>query len=226
MRWRAPIAIFLFLAPLACRRTIPLPTYESGISLFPTDSGLAWTYLVRETLYTTSGPLPHAYYLRLVIDSALVDAYGRPARYVRWDTAPYPDSTPWGFYRVGLLYRDEKQAELWDNNTRLLMLRFPLSPDLRWNRYEYTNHPPEVCRYASLDTTWQLRGNAYPRSVLLLRRADTTALLEKAYFYEVYQRGTGLIYVHEQYNKFDLDNNGTLTTNTDSYHRELLLLHH
>lgn len=59
----------------------------------------------------------------------------------------------------------------------------------------------------------------------LLRRADTTALLEKAYFYEVYQRGTGLIHVQERYDKFDLDNNGTLVRSTDSYYRELLLLH-
>jgi len=213
------------LLALGCRRTIPQPTYESGTSLFPIDSGLSWTYLVRETTYTTTGPVPHSYYLRLRIDSALIDAYGRPSRYVVWDTAPFLDSSQWGFYRVGLIYRDEKQAELWENNTRLLMLRFPLSPDLRWNRYEYTRHPPEICSYAHLDTAWQVLNQTYPHSVWLLRRADTTALLEKAYFYEVYQRGTGLIHVQERYDKFDLDNNGTLVRSTDSYYRELLLLH-
>jgi hypothetical protein len=144
---------------------------------------------------------------------------------VVWDTAPFLDSSQWGFYRVGLIYRDEKQAELWENNTRLLMLCFPLSPDLRWNRYEYIHHPPEICSYAHLDTSWQVLNQTYPHSVWLLRRADTTALLEKAYFYEVYQRGTGLIHVQERYDKFDLDNNGTLVRSTDSYYRELLLLH-
>lgn len=219
------ILVFLILIILGCRRTLPLPTYESGASLFPVDSGLSWTYLVRETLYTTTGPVPHSYYLRLRIDSAMTDAYGRPSRYVVWDTAPFTDSTRWGVFRVGLIYRDEQQAELWENNTRLLMLRFPLSLYLQWNRYEYTNLPREICRYAHLDTTWQILDKSYPHSVWVVRRADTTALLERAYFYEAYQRGTGRIHVFERYDKFDLDNNGFLVRNTDSYYRELLLLH-
>ncbi len=223
-RYGCCLSAFLLLMGLGCRRTVPLPQYEQGTSLFPTDSGLSWTYLVRETTYTTTGALPHSYYLRLHIDSAVIDAYGRPSRYAVWDTAPFTDSSRWGFFRVGLIYRDEKQAELWENNTRLLMLRFPLSPDLQWNRYEYASHPREICRYAHLDTAWQIFDKSYPHSVWVVRRADTTALLERAYFYEAYQRGRGLIHVRERYDKFDLDNNGSLVRNTDSYYRELLLL--
>lgn len=218
------IGVAALLLGLGCKRTIPAPTYESGLSLFPLETGRSWTYLVQETTYTTSGVVPHSYWLRLRIDTPTVDAYKRPCFYALWDTAPYQDSTRWGVFRVGLAYRDQQQAELWENDTRLLMLRFPLSPDLRWNRYEYAAHPAEICRYKALDTLWTTAVRSYPRSVWVLRRADTTGLLERAFFYEIYQRETGLVHLYERYDKFELEANGNLTRSTDSYFRAYYLM--
>lgn len=207
----------------SCRREIPLPDYELGISLFPIESGRSWTYELRETTYTTTGPEPHLFYLRMRIDTPVIDAYGRPSYYVVWDTAASLTG-PWGFFRVGLAYRDSQQAELWENNRRLLLLRFPLSPNLFWNRYEYTDLPPERCRYLTMDTLYRLGSGTFPRSAIVLRRLDTLGLLQKAFFYEVYTRQVGLVHQYERLDVYDLRPDGSLLRSTDSYHRELRLL--
>ncbi|MCS7296982.1 MAG: hypothetical protein RMK19_07790 [Bacteroidia bacterium] len=216
--------IFFFILLLgACRREIPLPTYEDGLSLFPIREGLRWIYEVRETTYTTVGAEGRRFYLQLRIDTPTIDAYGRPCWYVVWDTMPALEGPP-NFFRVGLIYRDSSQAEIWEDNRRLLILRFPLSPALRWNRYEYTDLPPENCRYFSTDTTYTLEGRAFPRSALILRRLDTTGILRKAFFYEVYTRSVGLVHRYERLDVYDLKPNGSLLRNTDSYHREWRLV--
>ncbi|MCS7153706.1 MAG: hypothetical protein NZ989_07150 [Bacteroidia bacterium] len=206
-----------------CRREIPLPAYEDGLSLFPLERGRTWIYEVRETTYTTTGAEPKLYFLRMRIDTPVIDAYGRLSFYVVWDTAPSL-TADWGFFHVGLAYRDSSQAELWENNRRLLLLRFPLSPELRWNRYEYTDLPPESCRYLNTDTIYRVGGREFPRSCIVLRRADTVGILRKAFFYEVYARTVGLIHRYERLDVYDLRSNGTLTRSTDSYHRELRLV--
>lgn len=207
----------------SCRREIPLPDYEDGLSLFPLETGHAWTYEVRETTYTTTGAESRLFYLRMRIDTPVIDAYRRPAYYVVWDTAAALNG-PWDFFRVGLAYRDSQQAELWEDNRRLLMLRFPLSPTLTWNRYEYTDLPAERCRYLQTDTLYRLDTRDFPRSAIVLRRLDTLGLLQKAYFYEVYTRQIGLVHRYERLDVYDLRPDGSLLRSTDSYHRELRLV--
>jgi len=216
-------AFWLSLWLVSCQRQIPLPTYDQGLDLFPIAEGRTWVYLVQETTYTTTGAVPFRYWLRVRIDTPTVDAYGRPSHYMIWDTASFLDSSRWGFYRVGLIYRDDRQGEIWENNTRLLMLRFPLSPEIRWNRYEYAGNPAEICRYAALDTNWRIGNRSSPRCAWVVRRADTTALLERALFYEVYERGQGLVHRYERLDRFNLENNGALLRSTDSYHREYIV---
>ncbi|MCS7162458.1 MAG: hypothetical protein NZ958_03910 [Bacteroidia bacterium] len=212
----------LILALIACRRTLPLPTYEDGQALFPLKTGLTWIYLVQETTYTTLGAVPHRYFLRLRVDTLTRDAYNRPSYYVLWDSSY--SGTSWSFWQAGLAYRDTAQAELWEDNRRYLILRFPVSPFLRWNRHAYTNLPPEYARYAHLDTTYTLDQRHFPSSVIVLRREDTLSLLQKAYFFEVYARGRGLIHRYERLDAYDLSSNGTLVRRTDSYYREWRLV--
>ncbi len=215
--------IVLGWAGLACRRELPRPTYEEGLSLFPLQTGRTWVYEVRETTYTTTGPVAQTYLLRMRIDTPTVDAYGRPSFYVVWDTARLEPEPSWGFFRVGLAYRDSQQAEIWEDNRRYLILRFPLSPNLRWNRNEYTDLPPEITRYLATDTLYSLEGRSLPRCAMVLRRLDTSAILSRAFFYEVYGRELGLVHRYERLDVYDLQANGTLLRSTDSYHRELLL---
>lgn len=66
-------------AGLACRRELPRPAYEEGLSLFPLETGRTWIYEVRETTYTTAGSVTQTYLLRMRIDTPTVDAYGRPS---------------------------------------------------------------------------------------------------------------------------------------------------
>lgn len=218
LRW----GIALFLA-WGCRRELPLPDYELGLSLFPIEGDHAWVYEVRETTYTTTGAEPRFFYLRMRLDTPVIDAYGRPSRYVVWDTAASLTGQ-WGFFRVGMAYRDSVQAELWENNRRLLVLRFPLSPTLRWNRHEYTDLPTETCRYLATDTTYPLGARTFPKSAIVLRRLDTLGLLQKAYFYEAYARGIGLTHRYERLDVYDLRPDGSLIRSTDSYHREWRLV--
>ncbi|MCS6895433.1 MAG: hypothetical protein NZZ60_04710 [Bacteroidia bacterium] len=217
-----PTALLL-IGLWGCRREIPLPNYEDGLSLFPLKTGLSWIYEVRETTYTTIGAEPRRFFLRMRIDTPTVDAYGRPSWYVVWDTTP-DLSAGWGFFRVGLAYRDSSQAELWENNRRLLILRFPLSPYLTWNRHEYTDLPPESCRYISIDTTYRLNNTLMPRSAFILRKVDTIGILKKAVAYEVYTRDIGLIHQYERLDAYDLRPNGSLVRSTDSYHWEVRLI--
>ncbi|MCX8112627.1 MAG: hypothetical protein N3E49_05450 [Bacteroidia bacterium] len=206
-----------------CRREIPRPTYENGLALFPIETGREWIYEVRETTYTTIGAEPQSYFLRMRIDTPVRDAYGRWSYYVIWDTTSTLDRS-WGFFRVGLAYRDSSQAEIWEDNRRLLVLRFPLSRFVRWNRYEYIDHPPETCRYGSVDTTYLLIGRPFPRSAIVLRRLDTLGTLRRALFYEVFTRDIGLVHRYERLDVYDLRPNGSFVRSTDSYHRELRLV--
>lgn len=212
------------LGMLACRRELPRPAYPSGTDLFPLQPGRWWVYEVRETTYTTTGPEGVRYLVRMRIDTPTTDAYRRPSFYVVWDTSSIQDSGRFAFYRVGLAYRDSTQAELWEDNRRLLLLRFPPSPALRWNRYQYTDLPPEVCRYLSTDTLYALPGQIFPHSAFVLRRLDTTSLLQRSYFYEVYAPEVGLVHRYERLDAYDLSSTGTLVRSTDSYHRELRLV--
>jgi hypothetical protein len=175
---------------------------------------------VRETTYTTAGTVPHRYFLRQRIDTPTTDAYGRRCFYVLWDTCSTADSGNWQFFRAGLAYRDSVQAELWEDNRRLLLLRFPLSPALRWNRYEYTDLSPEICRYLATDTVYTLDRRIFPQSAFVLRRLDTLSLLKRSHFYEVYSQGVGLLHRYERLDAYDLSSTGALVRNTDSYHRE------
>jgi len=212
------------LSVFACRRELPRPTYAAGTDLFPLETGRWWVYEVRETTYTTTGPEATRYLLRMRIDTPTTDAYGRPSFYVVWDTSASPDSGHFAFFRVGLAYRDSAQAELWENNRRLLLLRFPLSPHLRWNRYEYTDLPPEVCRYLRTDTLYALSNRFFPHSAFVLRQLDTTSLLQRSFFYEVYAPQVGLVHRYERLDAYDLSSAGTLVRSTNSYHRELRLV--
>lgn len=205
---------------LSCRRELPLPPAEDGLSLFPLYTGMVRLYEVRETTYTTSGPVATFYFLRMRVDTPTRDAYGRLSYYVLWDTASEPQG-PWHFWKAGLAYRDTGQVELWDNNQRLWLLRFPISARTRWNRHAYTNLPPQICRYAHTDTLWQGR---FPRSVWVLRQVDTTSVLHKAFFYEVYARNTGLVHLYERLDVYELGAGGALLPHTDSYFREMRLL--
>ncbi|MCS7189907.1 MAG: hypothetical protein RMJ66_08430 [Bacteroidia bacterium] len=208
---------------LSCSREIPLPQYEEGQVLFPVEEGRNWVYEVRETTYTTLGSVPNRYFLRVRIDTPTIDAYRRNCFYVVWDTTSSLEQAKWGFLRVGLIYQDSIQTELWEDNRRYLLLRFPLSPVIRWNRNEYTDLPPEICRYHTLDTVYSLEANSFSHSVIVLRRLDTLGLLRKALHYEVYTRGLGLIHRYERLDAYNLSPNGVLTRSTDSYHRELRL---
>lgn len=221
---KGPILLAALWVLLACRRELPRPTYAAGTSLFPLETGRWWVYEVRETTYTTTGPESVRYLVRMRIDTPTTDAYRRPSFYVVWDTCAIQDSGQFAFYRVGLAYRDSAQAELWENNRRLLLLRFPLSPHLRWNRYQYTDLPPEMCRYLSTDTLYTLAGRTFPHSAFVLRQLDTISLLQRSYFYEVYAPNIGLVHRYERLDAYDLSSTGTLVRSTDSYHRELRLV--
>ncbi|MEN3041129.1 MAG: hypothetical protein ABDH66_06295 [Bacteroidia bacterium] len=220
---RSVFVIALLINLWGCRREIPLPSYEDGLSLFPLSTNRQWIYEVRETVYTTIGAEPKRFFLRMRIDTPTIDAYRRPSWYVVWDTAANLNDS-WGFFRVGLAYRDSIQAELWEDNKRLLVLRFPLSPHLTWNRHEYTALPPEKCRYLATDTIYRLNDILLPRSAFVLRRLDTIGILRKAVAYEVYTRDVGLVHRYERLDAYDLRSDGSLIRSTDSYHRELRLV--
>lgn len=223
MRWgQGLVALGFFL--MGCRREIPLPSYKAGQALFPLYTGLVRVYQVRETTYTTTGAEGKVYFVRMRIDTPTTDAYGRRAFYVLWDTASVQDSGAWGFWRAGLAYRDSVQAELWEDNRRYLLLRFPLAPHVRWNRNEYTDLPPEICRYGAIDTLFPTPTRTLPHSAWIVRRVDTLGLLLKAYFYDVFSRDVGLSYRYERQDVFDLNANGSLVRNTDSYFREWVLV--
>lgn len=83
--------------------------------------------------------------------------------------------------------------------------------------------PPEITRYLSTDTLYSLESRRIPRCAILLRRLDTSAILSRTFFYEVYGRELGLVHRYERLDVYDLQANGALFRNTDSYHRELLL---
>lgn len=178
------------------------------LEIFPMEEGAYRISYVRDTTFTTAGRnrgVADVYFKREKLGNLEDDLLGRPIRVVevaRSDSALYPNYN----FVVNRIYshylpanpEGSYYAERIEENRRVLVIKYPVFPDVVWNGNQFNNLGPEQFRIHKIDTTVEVRGRTYPNCVMVIQQEETENFISDEFAYEIYAPQVGLI---KKYNR-------------------------
>ncbi len=192
--------ISLILLSISCNRNkevIP----EAGENLFPVQQGKYLITEVADTTFNSAGPVVEKYFKKEEIGSTFTDLDDRPIQRIQISRSDYSLGENFQFepFRIWGQFLDtdaesgEYFAERIEDNTRYLVLRFPVFDEARWNGHLFNNLGNRIFNYQSTDTTVTVRGKRYEDCVMVVQRADTNSFITYSFIYEIYAPEIGKI---------------------------------
>lgn len=185
---------------------------DYGFDYFPLQIGKYIDYSMDSTVYDFNGNTPvvlhSTHYVREMLTDTFTDNSGRPSfKIERFEKSEL--AAPWGFKNIWYATRSPSQAELVEDNYRLVKLTFPTRVGLTWNAASYLSDT-EIVTVAGetlemfkgwfseileieQDKSIQI-GDLSFTDVLTVQHADDENVIEKRYALEKYARGVGLVY--------------------------------
>ena len=184
---------------LHCNRTIDdiLPHTER---IFPMEPGKYRISLVIDTTFDAAGPVVDTYYKKEELGGAEVDLEGRTVRRLQTYRSEVASGSNYNFvpYRLYTLYLDPegpgvRYAERMEENKRYLVLKFPVSPGIRWNGNLFNILNSQVYQYRQVDSTVVIRDHTYDNCVVVIQKNNLNGLIRKEFAYEIYAPEVGRI---------------------------------
>lgn len=184
----------------ACNRVkevVPAYTQE----LFPLEPGQSRIYLVIDTTYTTQAVNTDRFYRREVIERQEKDLLGRDIYVIQTYRSEYEfgNNYQWQPERVWSAYKDGQFAERMQENSRYLVLKFPVYRGLRWNGHLYNGRGEQLYKYQSIDTAITVEGVTYDPAVFVMNSlpSDTTSFIKYRLAYTVFAPEKGKVMVYD-----------------------------
>ncbi len=212
MRLYSLLLIVCGMVLLHCNRTKEVIAPHT-LEIFPLQKGKYRISFVRDTTFNTAGRnkgLADVYFKKEIIGDTEEDLLGRMLHVVevsRSDSARYPDFD-FVVSRIYSHYLPENPegnyyAERIEENTRTLVLKFPVYPEVVWNGNQFNNLGPQEFRYQLIDTNVVIRGTTYEQCVMVVQKADTNNFISDKFAYEIYAPQIGLVKKYDRTLVFD-----------------------
>jgi len=216
----------LAMSFVQCNRVkSPIPEYVERI--FPLEDGQSRIYWVIDTTFSVQDTFIDWYYRREVINGTETDLLGREVYRLETFRSEYDLGTnyDWKSERIWTVYKDEEFGERMEDNERVLVLKFPAFPDIKWNGNLYNGRGEQEFKYQSIDTVMEVNGLVYDPLVFVLNSlpSDTTSLIKDRLAYELYSPDIGKVMQYDVTKVYDQPNSRELNPDKSYSHIEMLV---
>jgi hypothetical protein len=166
--------------------------------------------LVVDTTFNAAGPVTDIFYKKEELEGIEVDLEGRTVRKLQTYRSELAAGTSFEFvpYRLYTQYIDSagpgsRYAERIEENKRFIVLKFPVSPGIRWNGNLYNLLRAQEYTYSNVDSTVTVQGITYENCVVVIQKDNQNGLIRKEFAYEIYAPNIGRIKKYDQTLVFD-----------------------
>jgi hypothetical protein len=166
-------------------------------------------YQVREITHNSNSTIQHDtlnYFLRIQIEDTIYDNQGRLNRkYVRYKRNSEIDN--WVVSDVWMAFKDNINAELTEENEKIIKLKFPVNSYTNWNANIFNSSSPLDCFYEQIHSPRTINGLFFDSTVVVNQGSDRNLIR----FYkkqEVYAKGIGM--VNKYFKDLNISNFDTL----------------
>lgn len=198
-------SVFLF----SCKKNNQISAPELHKSYFDITQGRYIEYEVLEINHDENALIQHdtlRYYLKIQIEDTLIDNIGRiNNKYVRYKKSNLTDS--WILSDVWTTIIDGNNAEIVEENQRIIKMKFPVDGFTNWNANVFTNLSSLECFYEDLHKARTINGLAFDSTVRVNQGSDRN-LIRYYKKYETYAKGVGM--VEKYYKDLNISNFDTL----------------
>lgn len=198
-------SFFLF----SCKKNNQNIALELHKNYFDVTQGRYIEYEVLEINHDDNALVKHdtiRYYLKIQIEDTLIDNLGRITyKYVRYKKSNLNDL--WGLSDVWTTIIDGNNAELVEENQRIIKMKFPVDRYTNWNANVFTNQSSLNCFYEDLHKARTINGLSFDSTVRINQGSDRNLI---RYFkkHETYAKGIGM--VEKYYKDLNISNFDTL----------------
>ena len=190
MRHVTALALLVLLLA-GCRKEDPV-IRDLGFAYFPVALG-TWVEYQVDSIWRNDDLGVHdsvSYRLLERIEEHYTDPAGRPAnrilRYVR------NEEGEWQVRDVWTSTRDERAAELTEENLRRLKLSFPVRNGRRWDMNVYNTEQELEVAHREVDRPWSVNGLSFDSTVVVRSTVEPNAIIRRD-FEERYAKHVGMV---------------------------------
>ncbi len=194
---RLKVIYFLFLVGgtfLSCEKSVKSEATNWFKNYYDTTPGRYIEYRVLEINHDESTQNQHDtlnYFLRVQIEDTITDNMGRINRkYVRYKKMNFND--PWQISDVWMTIVDGVNAELVEENQRIVKLKFPINEFTKWNANVFNLDEKLDCFYENIHQS-QLINGLFFDSTVTVNQGLVRNFLRYYRKNEVYAKGVGMI---------------------------------
>lgn len=179
---------------ISCKKDSQNGTQEWYKTYYDTTKGRYIEYRVLEINHDENALIQHDtlnYFLRVQIEDTITDNLGRINRkYVRYKKTNVND--PWQISDVWMTIVDGVNAELVEENQRVIKLKFPINEFTNWNANIFNLDDKLDCYYENLHQSCSING-LYFDSTVTINQGSIRNYLRFYKKNEVYANGVGMI---------------------------------
>ena len=194
---------------MSCKKNSQNVQQDWYKSYYDTNEGRFIEYNVQEINHDENAIIQHDtlnYFLRVQIEDTISDNLGRVNRkYVRYKKMNSND--PWQISDVWMTIIDGTDAELVEENQRIIKLKFPINSFTKWNANIFNLDENLDCFYENIHSGKSING-LYFDSTVTVNQGATRNFLKFFKKYEVYANGIGMI--SRYYKDLNISNFDTL----------------
>lgn len=188
------ISSFLFLT--ACKKTIEIPVqqdFTSDLAYFGLKKGKFIEYDVTHIIHDDEVDIHDTLKFRLktIIGDTITDNEGRTAtKYIRllWNDL----NDTWETKDVWTALINGKNAELTDENQKIIKLTFPINKSISWNPSIFSSLPTENYHYDKIHIPLIFKNHLFDSTITVLQNNYFT-LVDYKFQTETYAKNVGLI---------------------------------
>jgi hypothetical protein len=187
----------------SCKNETENPDTQTFAQYYPLAVGQYRIYQCDSLFYNdfTGQTDTFRFWIKERLESAFTDNSGQTAYRIERYKRVY-GSSAWTLNDVWMCSRTPFTAEKVEEDQRLVLLRFPLKDDLKWNRNALNNLGESEVKASNLHSTWNENYTAFDGTTLNLNydstvtviNTDPTNLINEYRNTEVFAAGVGMIY--------------------------------
>ncbi len=167
-------------------------------------------YEATEITHNSNATIQHdtlKYLLRIQIEDTIYDNLGRLNRkFVRYKRLTQNDN--WVISDVWMAFKDLINAELVEENERIIKLKFPVNSFTSWNANIFNSSSSLDCFYEQLHAAKTINGLSFD-STVVVNQGNERNLIRFYKKQEIYAKGIGMVYKY--YKDLNISNFDTLS---------------
>jgi hypothetical protein len=205
--------LLVLISISSCKKKSGNSTQNSYKNYYDTTPGRFIEYVVTEIIHDKDASVPHDtsnYFMRIQIEDTITDNSGRINRkYVRYKKNNTND--PWQISDIWMTIIDGNNAELVEENQRVIKLKFPVNSFTNWNANIYNTSEKLDCFYENIHSSKTI-GAFFFDSTVTVNQGETRNLVRFCKKNEVYAHKIGMI--SKYFKDLSINNFDTLNINS------------